>query len=140
VPREQEAIPTPLEASIDALASAYGLSAADIVDLAIRNLNVVCAYQLGREGASAEQVFRMLLAPALAQRDQVPERVPSVHADEEIVKAASGMVEPFTSRELGASVKRHPGTVGKILAAAGWPHEPNREGYPTRWLPRAIRS
>ena len=57
--------PTPLEMQIDALASLYGLDAGTVVDLAIRNLAVLAACQLGKEGASAEQVFGLLLAPAL---------------------------------------------------------------------------
>jgi len=128
--------PTPLEASIDALASAYGVSTEAVVDLAIRNLTVIASYQLGREGADAERVMGMLLAPALVRRDQVPERVPTVHADEQILAGASAMVEPFTSRELARKTGRHPGTVGKTLAAAGWPHEEARPGFPTTWLPR----
>lgn len=138
MPTDPTPPPTPLEASIDALAAAYGLSPEAVVDMAIRNLAVIAAYQLGRENADARRVMGMLVAPALAPRAQeaVRQKTPAARGDEEILAAAAAMTEPFSSRDLAKKTGRSSGTIGQVLTKAGWPNERGRGHQPCTWLPR----
>ena len=142
--------PTPLELTIDALATAYGLTAEAVVDIAVRNMAALAAYQLGQEGAPAERVFGLLLAPAPALRPpQEAQGAPPAWPDPEgppppragphhraVIRAASKMSQPFTSRELAPSAGVSSAVAGGILGAVGWPAEPAQVGQEKRWLPR----
>lgn len=145
--------PPPLEMQLDALSAAYGLDAGAVLDLAVRNLSVLTAYQMGAEGAPAEQVFKLLLAPALSApcapqnaQEEATEAptAPAVWPDPDqappkqrgILLAAARMVKPFTSREIVEKYGGSSASVGGILAAAGWPYEAAKVGGERRWLPR----
>ena len=136
--------PTPLEMQLDALSEAYGLPAEAVVDLAVRNLTVLTAYQLGAEGAEAQRVFALLLAPALSAPQGAPIEAPAwPNPDEamagkhrDLLFAAEEMSEPFSSRELAAKVGKSSAHVGMVLAKAGWPCSTPVPGDERKWLPR----
>ena len=142
--------PSPLEMQLDALAALYGVSPEAVIDIAVRNLAAMAACQLGKEGASAEQVFGLLLAPAPAlRRPQGAQGAPPGWPDPEgppppragphhraVIRAASKMSQPFTSRELAPSAGVSSAVAGGILGAVGWPAEPAQVGQEKRWLPR----
>lgn len=128
---------TTTEMQLDALATAYGLPVEQVLDLAIRNLVVLASFQLGAEGAPAEKVFGLLLAPNLSSNPSPKPARRMTATDGEILEAAKGFTAPFSSREIAEKLGINPGSVGRTLAAAGWPSEPQRPGLIRRWLPRA---
>lgn len=134
-----ETPPTTTEMQLAALAAAYGLPPEELLRVALHNLTVITGYQMGREGASAERVFALLLAPALraeAEAPAFPEPDQARPQHREVLRAAREMREPFTSREVAARIGGHSGSVGQVLASSGWPSEPPQVGRERRWLPR----
>lgn len=125
--------PTPLEMQLDSLAEAYGMQAESIMDLAVRNLAVMASYQMGKEGAAAEQVFKLLLAPDLASEKP---RLPKGEKDKAILAAAASMTKPFTSRDLAASCGFSSVAVGGVLGSAGWPSEAQGGTGARVWQPK----
>jgi hypothetical protein len=141
MPTNETTSPAALRLSL--LASVYGTSVEEVLEVSTHNLLILCAYQMGKEGLPSTTLNKLLLAPSLSER--LKESIPSpdylkASADETstktILDAARAQTRSFTSRDLAENLGMSGAKVGQTLTAHRWPREKQPTGNEiSRWLP-----
>jgi hypothetical protein len=134
---------TQLEIDLACLASLYGSSPQEVAAVAVRNLLVTAAYQMGREGLPQQTLNKLLLAPSLSERlkHAVPSpdyiREDSTDTSRIILDAAKQQSKPFTSKQIAELTGISGARVGQTLTAHRWPRVSQPEGNQvSTWLPK----